>query len=127
MAPLRLLQQAGQGVDRCRGRPSTQHMETGRPSWPDLVEARSALPAASRRANPLDRPALHRVIAPDAGPRAAEAPATVSAPYLLALRAAPPGGRPHPLQLLKRGFADGDNALRCMWDRRGEGDRSIMW
>ena len=26
VAPLRLLQQAGQGVDRCRGRPSTQHM-----------------------------------------------------------------------------------------------------
>ena len=25
VAPLRLLQQAGQGVDRCRGRPSTQH------------------------------------------------------------------------------------------------------
>ena len=26
---LRLLQQAGQGVDRCRGRPSTQHMRVG--------------------------------------------------------------------------------------------------
>ena len=30
VAPLRLLQQAGQGVDRCRGRPSTQHMISAR-------------------------------------------------------------------------------------------------
>ena len=64
-SPLRLLQQAGQGVDRCRGRPSTQHMASSRQvraaSQPALqTAARLRPPLIPPPPSPFSRVAAHQ-------------------------------------------------------------------
>ena len=59
MAPLRLLQQAGQGVDRCRGRPSTQHMHPRHATRLEVPSFRPRAAPASPFVPPGRGPALY--------------------------------------------------------------------